>query len=171
MVARFGWKETFALVGSLGVIWSLVWWSMFKDSPARHPRVNQAELAHIQEGQSQKSLDDTAMPMKWYELFKHRNIWAMCIGFFMINYNSYFFITWLLGRGGGQPQVGINDFDVALVPSQLHGARAQGVSQTQALLIGQHLMRAGLTDINDRLARQMASGDKFVAHAESPERR
>jgi sugar phosphate permease len=23
------------------------------------------------------------------------NIWAMCIRFFMINYNSYFFITWL----------------------------------------------------------------------------
>jgi D-galactonate transporter len=112
MVARFGWKETFALVGSLGVIWSLVWWFMFRDSPAQHPRVNQAELAHIREGQSQKSLDDTAMPMKWYELFKHRNIWAMCIGFFMINYNSYFFITWLptylvKERGMGLIEMGI----------------------------------------------------------------
>jgi ACS family glucarate transporter-like MFS transporter len=112
MVARFGWKETFALVGSLGVVWTLIWWFMFKDSPAQHRGVNKGELAHILEGQSQKSLDDTTMPMKWYELFKHRNIWAMCIGFFMINYNSYFFITWLptylvKERGMGLIEMGI----------------------------------------------------------------
>ena len=35
------------------------------------------------------------MPLKWYQLLRYRNVWAMCIGFFMINYNSYFFITWL----------------------------------------------------------------------------
>ncbi len=33
--------------------------------------------------------------MKWYKLLRYRNIWAMCIGFFTINYTSYFFITWL----------------------------------------------------------------------------
>lgn len=33
--------------------------------------------------------------MRWYKLLRYRNIWAMCIGFFTINYTSYFFITWL----------------------------------------------------------------------------
>jgi MFS family permease len=33
--------------------------------------------------------------MRWYELLRYRNIWAMCLGFFTINYISYFFITWL----------------------------------------------------------------------------
>jgi len=95
MMSMVGWKETFAIVGALGVIWGVVWWWMFRETPAQHPKVNAVELAHIQDGQVQKQLDDTSMPMKWYELFKHRNVWAMCIGFFMINYNSYFFITWL----------------------------------------------------------------------------
>nr|MBA2815698.1 Beta-lactamase precursor [Candidatus Pantoea persica] len=31
--------------------------------------------------------------MKWYKLLRYRNIWAMCIGFFTINYTSCFFIT------------------------------------------------------------------------------
>jgi ACS family D-galactonate transporter-like MFS transporter len=95
LITLYGWKETFAIVGALGIVWSLVWWWMFRDSPAAHPSVNAAELAHIREGQSEREAEDKTMPMKWHELFKHRNIWAMCIGFFMINYNSYFFITWL----------------------------------------------------------------------------
>lgn len=95
MMSLFGWKETFTIVGALGVVWAVVWWWMFRETPAQHPGVNPAELAHIRDGQAQRSLEDQTMPMKWYELFKHRNIWAMCIGFFMINYNSYFFITWL----------------------------------------------------------------------------
>lgn len=33
--------------------------------------------------------------MKWYKLLRYRNIIAMCLGFFTINYISYFFITWL----------------------------------------------------------------------------
>lgn len=95
MMSLFGWKETFTIVGGLGVVWAMVWWWMFRETPAQHRGVNPAELAHIRDGLAQRSLEDQAMPMKWYELFKHRNIWAMCIGFFMINYNSYFFITWL----------------------------------------------------------------------------
>lgn len=95
LITLYGWKETFAIVGALGIAWSLVWWWMFRDSPASHPAVNAAELAYIREGQSASEAEDKTMPMKWHELFRHRNIWAMCIGFFMINYNSYFFITWL----------------------------------------------------------------------------
>lgn len=95
LMSLYGWKHTFAIVGGLGVAWALVWWKMFRETPALHPGVNKAELAHIHDGLVQRSAADLTMPMKWYELFKHRNIWAMCIGFFMINYNSYFFITWL----------------------------------------------------------------------------
>ncbi|MEW7849154.1 MFS transporter [Massilia aurea] len=95
LISLYGWKETFVIVGALGIVWGLVWWRMFKDSPAKHPGVNQAELDHILDGQTQEQVTDKTMPLKWYQLFRYRNIWAMCIGFFMINYNSYFFITWL----------------------------------------------------------------------------
>ncbi len=32
--------------------------------------------------------------MKWYQLLTYRNVIAMCVGFFMLNYAVYFFITW-----------------------------------------------------------------------------
>ncbi|MGV2290119.1 MFS transporter [Trinickia sp. YCB016] len=95
LLAMFDWRITFAITGLLGIAWFVVWQFTFTDSPAAHKRVNAAELAHIREGQSARHTDeDTAAP-PWRKLLAHRNIWAMCIGFFMINYNSYFFITWL----------------------------------------------------------------------------
>ncbi|WP_321952211.1 MFS transporter [Paraburkholderia bannensis] len=94
MLAAFDWKLTFALTGLLGLVWYVVWQFTFADSPRDHKWVNAEELAHIQGNASAQQHDETARP-SLRTLFAHRNIWAMCIGFFMINYNSYFFITWL----------------------------------------------------------------------------
>ncbi|MDP1369080.1 MFS transporter, partial [Klebsiella pneumoniae] len=71
----------------------VVWWAVFKETPEAHKGVNAAELAHIQRGLPPPREDEPKVPRT--KLLTHRNIWAMCIGFFMINYNSYFFITWL----------------------------------------------------------------------------
>ncbi|MED3987994.1 MFS transporter [Priestia aryabhattai] len=95
LIAIFSWKMTFVIIGALGVIWGIIWMLYFKDNPEDHKGVNEAELAHIRKGQVKQDGIDNQQTMKWFELLKHRNIWAMCIGFFMINYNSYFFITWL----------------------------------------------------------------------------
>ncbi|TKC86342.1 MFS transporter [Trinickia terrae] len=95
LLAIFDWRITFAITGLLGIAWFAVWQFTFTDSPAAHKRVNAAELAHIREGQAARLHDDDSAPPPWRKLLAHRNIWAMCIGFFMINYNSYFFITWL----------------------------------------------------------------------------
>lgn len=94
LLVAFDWKLTFAVAGSLGIVWSVVWVLVFKDSPAAHPGVNAAELSHIQKGLPlARNADAPSVP--WTKLLTHRNVWAMYIGFFMINYNSYFFITWL----------------------------------------------------------------------------
>ncbi|MGH8783280.1 MFS transporter [Paraburkholderia sp.] len=95
MLAVFNWKLTFAISGALGLAWCLVWIVVFKNSPAEHKRVNAGELSHIRAGTDRRGNDEPAPTVPWYALFRHRNVWAMCIGFFMINYNSYFFITWL----------------------------------------------------------------------------
>ena len=95
LLATFDWKVTFAITGALGLVWCAVWVLVFKNSPADHRRVSPSELAYIRDGEPTPRRDGAAADVPWYRLFAHRNIWAMCIGFFMINYNSYFFITWL----------------------------------------------------------------------------
>ncbi|AWI07177.1 MFS transporter [Clostridium drakei] len=95
LIVSYGWKMTFAIIGSLGIVWTVIWLLYFKETPKEHKGVNEVELNYIYEGMDKEEEGKKELPMKWYELLKYKNIWAMCIGFFMINYNSYFFITWL----------------------------------------------------------------------------
>lgn len=95
LMIQIGWRGTFAILGVLGIIWAIVWFAFFKDDPAKNKHVNAAELAYIKSGQDTDETSNKAMPCKWYELLKFRNMQAMCIGFFATNYSSYFFITWL----------------------------------------------------------------------------
>ncbi|GGE29365.1 MFS transporter [Marinithermofilum abyssi] len=93
MMTAFGWKVPFIVCGFLGLIWVAVWWAYYRD-PEKHKYINQEELSYIRDGQIKKDGLDAKQPMKWYQLLKYRNILAMCVGFFMLNYAIYFFITW-----------------------------------------------------------------------------
>lgn len=93
LIAQFGWQASFIVSGAIGIIWMIIWIWYYRD-PEKHKYVNQAELSYIREGQAKKDGLDKEQPMKWYQLFRYRNIWAMCVGFFMLNYAIYFFITW-----------------------------------------------------------------------------
>lgn len=93
MLSAYGWKVPFLFAGSLGLLWAAIWWWYYND-PEKHKYVNQAEVRYIRDGQVKKEGIDNAQPMKWYELLRYRNVQAMCLGFFMLNYSVYFFMTW-----------------------------------------------------------------------------
>ncbi|WP_235281573.1 MFS transporter [Thermoactinomyces daqus] len=93
LLSKFGWEVPFIVSGLIGLVWVAIWWVYYRD-PEKHKYVNEAELTYIREGQVKKEGIDRVQPLKWYQLFRYRNIWAMCVGFFMLNYAIYFFITW-----------------------------------------------------------------------------
>lgn len=93
LMTAFGWKVPFIVSGLLGLVWVAIWWAYYRD-PEKHMYVNKEELTYIRDGQVKKEGLENVQPMKWYQLLKYRNILAMCVGFFMLNYAIYFFITW-----------------------------------------------------------------------------
>lgn len=95
MIAVIDWRMSFVVIGAAGIVWSAIWWWFFHDTPEAHPGISPEERAYIRDGQARRHVTGAAMPMTWYALLRYRNIWAMCLGFFTINYISYFFITWL----------------------------------------------------------------------------
>jgi sugar phosphate permease len=95
MISLMGWRMCFAVLGAIGVVWSVAWWLFFSETPDKHKMVSAEEVRYIYEGQRLRHGASGPAPMRWYELLRYRNIWAMCLGFFTINYISYFFITWL----------------------------------------------------------------------------
>ncbi|WJY15717.1 MFS transporter [Pectobacteriaceae bacterium CE90] len=95
MIYMFDWRLTFLIIGSVGLLWVIAWYFIYSENPEEHKTISPQEVRLIRDGQARKHGDRSVRPMKWYKLLRYRNIWAMCIGFFTINYTSYFFITWL----------------------------------------------------------------------------
>lgn len=146
LMVSVGWRETFAILGALGVIWAIVWYTFFRDNPSEHKGVNKAELDIIHDGQEAET--DKTMPLKWYQLLKYRNVQAMCIGFFILNYILYFFITWfptylVQERGMQFGQMGI----VASVPfiAAVCGSLISGIIADKLLIKGWSVTRTRKT--------------------------
>lgn len=93
IVVEWGWKMPFLVLGTIGLIWTILWFLFYTD-PEKSKYANKEEIEYIRSGQSDWDGGDQTQPLKWYQLFRYRIIWVMCIGLFMLNYGIYFFITW-----------------------------------------------------------------------------
>lgn len=93
LIARIGWPETFVVFGAVGLVWTALFWRWYRDSPADHPSVNQAELEYIQSG----SPADEAPPQRlpYGRLFRSRNLWALFGMYSCSAYGFFFLVTWL----------------------------------------------------------------------------
>ena len=50
LIGSVGWRPSFASFGVLGLVWCWVFWRWYRDDPADHPAVNEAELDYIRSG-------------------------------------------------------------------------------------------------------------------------
>jgi MFS transporter, ACS family, glucarate transporter len=87
------WRGAFWAFGGLGVAWVIGFVWRYRDSPADHPAVNDAErrlLDHEKcDGQAER-----ARPLSWHALLTSRTLWLLCIMYFASNAGWCFFITW-----------------------------------------------------------------------------
>jgi D-galactonate transporter len=100
VVARFGWRASFVATGALGMLWALIWHRFYRH-PNQHAWVGAAERAHIAgRGGSAPAAPLSPAPssraaaIRWRDLFRHRTVWGMMLGFFCLSFVIYFFITW-----------------------------------------------------------------------------
>jgi MFS family permease len=91
LVGAFGWRWAFAALGVIGLIWLLGFAYFFRDRPADHPAVNDAERALIAEGNVATS---APAPLSWSAVLKSPTLWSLSIMYFCSNAGWSFFITW-----------------------------------------------------------------------------
>jgi MFS family permease len=86
-----GWRAAFALFGAVGVLWTIVWWSYFRDDPRAHRGANHAELAII--GATGDPPPHGRVPFGL--LVRNRTLVALSIMYAGTIYGWYFYLTWL----------------------------------------------------------------------------
>jgi MFS transporter, ACS family, glucarate transporter len=91
LMAWIGWRQTFFIFGSIGVVWCVFWWRWFRDDPATHPSVNAAELETIRSGLGRSG---RRQHVEWRNLFSP-NLLVICLMYFCVTYTLNFNLTWL----------------------------------------------------------------------------
>jgi MFS transporter, ACS family, glucarate transporter len=87
-----GWRIGFALFGSVGLIWAVVFYRWYRDNPLDHPGLNQEERDLLRSSSvNAKGHGD----VPWAAIIRSPRIWLLCWQYFALSYGWYFYITWL----------------------------------------------------------------------------
>ncbi|MCA9075642.1 MAG: MFS transporter [Planctomycetaceae bacterium] len=92
VMSQVSWQMAFVLFGALGILWTAVFWMWFRDNPADHSSVNEAELARL-EGAEHNSSGHGDVP--WGKLVTNPSVLLLWLQYFCMSYGWYFYVTWL----------------------------------------------------------------------------
>ncbi|HAB98455.1 MAG TPA: MFS transporter [Parachlamydiales bacterium] len=96
LVADFGWRTMFFIISITGILWAVVWYLCFTDSPKDSPHVNEEEQkiiatpSTLQSEQKQNIID-------WRFILTHPTLVANNIAYFAFGYMLFFSTLWLPG--------------------------------------------------------------------------
>jgi ACS family glucarate transporter-like MFS transporter len=102
-IGWFGWRWAFVGFASLGFLWCAIFLVCFRDDPAQHPSVNDAERGLLE---ASRALTRQERGKKhWTSLLFTRQVLLLFVQYFFLSYVWCFYITWLptyLREGRGQ---------------------------------------------------------------------
>ena len=86
-----GWQWAFIITGALGFIW-IIFWLAWYQTPEKHRKISQSELKYIlqDEGKNEPSKN-----IRWLELFKYKQTFAICSTRFISDWVWWFFLFWI----------------------------------------------------------------------------
>ncbi len=107
LIAGCGWKATFVILASLGLIWAVVWYRVFRDYPENSPFVRAQELQWIREGLPLRAglsgdEEPTGAHLRsgrttWRFMLFHPALASNNFAFFAFGYLLFFALSWLPG--------------------------------------------------------------------------
>ncbi len=109
LIARIGWRWTFVVFGSLGLLWAAGFRRWYRDEPSEHPSVTPEEARYIGEGTKRES---GHAPIPWELVLSNPSIWILSLIMICASFNSYIYFSWfpkylVSGRGVSTEQSGV----------------------------------------------------------------
>ncbi len=95
LVADFGWRAMFFIISSVGIIWAIAWYWLFRDLPEESKYVNEAERNYISSSKFKEKVK--TISMNWKFVLLHPALIANNIGYFAFGYLLFFATLWLPG--------------------------------------------------------------------------
>ena len=99
IIATLGWRWVFYICGAIGIVWAVLWYLTYRDSPEEQRSVTDAELAYIrgvdEDGNIKPPQVGHVATMPWATLIRSPNMWAIMCAYFTYVYCLWIFLSWL----------------------------------------------------------------------------
>jgi len=110
IILGYGWRTAFLAFGSIGVVWSAVWFWYYRDHPCEHARVNQAERELI--ASAVLPTKATAIGVPWKSILSSAQVWILSASYFCYGYSLAVYLDWFPkylndGRGFSLAKMGV----------------------------------------------------------------
>ena len=92
IVAAYGWRASFVVLGAASLLWTVVWLAFFRNTPQEHSAVSAEELADIGTIVS-KMPTGKQLTTPWRELISR--MWLVTFVDFCYGWSLWVFLTWL----------------------------------------------------------------------------
>jgi len=93
IILAAGWRASFYVCAVIGLVASIVWYIVARDTPQEHPRVNRAELVHIEQGLPPLAKRPRG-PVPWSAMLTSRNVWGLFLSYFAFGYVIWIYFSW-----------------------------------------------------------------------------
>ncbi|WP_343598427.1 MFS transporter [Acinetobacter sp.] len=85
------WRVMFVCLGVLSIIFMLIFYVVFRNTPEEHSKVSATELAYIKQDREQE-LNADKLP--WWSFFKNRTLMLNAFGYFTFLYITFTIVSW-----------------------------------------------------------------------------
>ncbi len=93
IITHFGWRAAFLSFGSMGFVWSAVWFWYYRDTPAEHRSVNFEERRLLQSAVAgERRMASRSAP--WRLILHNPQMWILSSMYFCYAYNLGVYLVW-----------------------------------------------------------------------------
>lgn len=97
LFVAFGWRVTFMIVGSFGLLWIIPWLLINKGGVKDHPWVTDEEREYILSGSGEEKPKEGVEEkgLSLMEILRHKEAWAIILGRFFLEPIWWLFVGWM----------------------------------------------------------------------------
>jgi sugar phosphate permease len=87
-----GWRLPFLLFAMVGIVWALLWYRFYRNTPAEHRLVNRAEQEQISRALGFRANSKRQVP--WKQILSNPQMWLLGAMYFCYAYDIGAFLSW-----------------------------------------------------------------------------
>jgi len=95
IMTAWGWRSIFHIFGTIGIVWAIGWWVMYRERPEEHKLVNAAEAAYIRDEAPAGSQVKKKVDIPWKLILTSPATYVLGIAWSAYTYTGYFFWYWM----------------------------------------------------------------------------